>query len=65
VICIYSNLVSCRWDETAVSLLPEYMKDFYMYLLKTFSSFENELGPDKSYRVFYLKEAASFYFYLP
>uniref|UniRef100_A0A804RBA6 Alpha-humulene/(-)-(E)-beta-caryophyllene synthase n=1 Tax=Zea mays TaxID=4577 RepID=A0A804RBA6_MAIZE len=46
-----------RWDETAVSLLPEYMKDFYMYLLKTFSSFENELGPDKSYRVFYLKEA--------
>lgn len=46
-----------RWDESAVSLLPEYMKDFYMYLLKTFSSFENELGPDKSYRVFYLKEA--------
>ncbi|AQK40797.1 Alpha-humulene/(-)-(E)-beta-caryophyllene synthase [Zea mays] len=38
-----------RWDESAISLLPEYMKDFYMYLLKTFSSFENELGPDKSY----------------
>ncbi|PWZ44085.1 hypothetical protein Zm00014a_025607 [Zea mays] len=65
MICIYSDLESCRWDESAVSLLPEYMKDFYMYLLKTFSSFENELGPDKSYRVFYLKEAASFYFYLP
>jgi (S)-beta-macrocarpene synthase len=49
VICIYSDLVSYRWDESAISLLPEYMKDFYMYLLKTFSSFENELGPDKSY----------------
>ncbi|PWZ44086.1 hypothetical protein Zm00014a_025607 [Zea mays] len=53
-----SELKECTtWDESAVSLLPEYMKDFYMYLLKTFSSFENELGPDKSYRVFYLKEA--------
>ncbi|XP_062191003.1 (S)-beta-macrocarpene synthase-like isoform X2 [Phragmites australis] len=46
-----------RWDEGAISLLPGYMKDFYLYLLKTFSSFEHELGPDKSYRVFYLKEA--------
>ncbi|CAM0912970.1 unnamed protein product [Alopecurus aequalis] len=45
-----------RWDESAVDLLPNYMKDFYLYLLQTFSSFENELGHEKSYRVYYLKE---------
>ncbi|KAL6659361.1 hypothetical protein ACP70R_003401 [Stipagrostis hirtigluma subsp. patula] len=45
-----------RWEENATELLPEYMKDFYLYLLKTFDSCEDELGPSKSYRVFYLKE---------
>ena len=44
------------WDESAVALLPEYMKNFYLYLLETFASFEAELGVDKTYRVFYLKE---------
>ncbi|OEL15076.1 Sesquithujene synthase A [Dichanthelium oligosanthes] len=48
-----------RWDESAVSLLPEYVKGFYLCLLETFKSFEDELGPEKSYRVFYLKEKAS------
>ena len=45
-----------RWDESAVALLPKYMKNFYLYLLDTFASFEAELGVDKTYRVFYLKE---------
>ncbi|KAG8045381.1 hypothetical protein GUJ93_ZPchr0008g12602 [Zizania palustris] len=45
-----------RWDESATELLPEYLKGFYTYLLKTFYSIEGELGPDKRYRVFYLKE---------
>lgn len=35
------------------------MKGFYLFLLETFYSFEDELGPEKSYRVVYLKEAAS------
>jgi hypothetical protein len=46
-----------RWDESAIDLLPEYMKEFYLYLLETCNSIGVELGPDKSYRVFYLKEA--------
>uniref|UniRef100_A0ACD5V1E8 Uncharacterized protein n=1 Tax=Avena sativa TaxID=4498 RepID=A0ACD5V1E8_AVESA len=46
-----------RWDESAIALLPDYMKDFYLYLLEAYDSFENDLGPEKSYRVFYLKEA--------
>lgn len=46
-----------RWDESATDLLPEYMKDFYLYLLELYNSVEEHLGPEKSYRVFYLKEA--------
>ncbi|KAJ1267460.1 hypothetical protein BS78_07G057800 [Paspalum vaginatum] len=45
-----------RCEENAAELLPEYMKDFYLYLLKTFDSCEDELGPKQSFRVFYLKE---------
>ncbi|KAF7021493.1 hypothetical protein CFC21_034439 [Triticum aestivum] len=48
-----------RWDEGAIDVLPEYMKDIYLYLLETFHSFEEHLGPEKSYRVVYLKESAS------
>ncbi|GJN12347.1 hypothetical protein PR202_ga30618 [Eleusine coracana subsp. coracana] len=48
-----------RWEENAAELLPEYMKGFYMYFLKTFDALEDELGPNKSYRVLYLKEVAS------
>ncbi|GJN39575.1 hypothetical protein PR202_gb28700 [Eleusine coracana subsp. coracana] len=47
-----------RWEENAAELLPEYMKGFYMYFLKTFDALEDELGPNKSYRVHYLKEVA-------
>jgi len=46
-----------RWDESGVDLLPEYMKEFYLYLLETCNNFGDDLGPEKSYRVFYLKEA--------
>ncbi|AQK41277.1 terpene synthase4 [Zea mays] len=48
-----------RWDESAIHLLPEYMKDFYILMLETFQSFEDALGPEKSYRVLYLKQAAT------
>jgi hypothetical protein len=51
-----------RCEENATELLPEYMKGFYMYFLKTFDSLEEELGPKKSYRVFYLKEVVSLLF---
>ncbi|CAD6333108.1 unnamed protein product [Miscanthus lutarioriparius] len=46
-----------RWDESAIHLLPEYIKGFYLFLLETFLSFEDVLGPEKSYRVLYLKQA--------
>lgn len=45
-----------RWEENAAELLPGYMKDFYLYLLKTIDSCGDELGPNRSFRTFYLKE---------
>ncbi|KAF0897648.1 hypothetical protein E2562_000368 [Oryza meyeriana var. granulata] len=45
-----------KCNESATVLLPEYMKDFYLYLLKTFDLIEDELGTSSGYRVFYLKE---------
>ncbi|CAM0881155.1 unnamed protein product [Alopecurus aequalis] len=48
-----------RWDESATELLPSYIKGFYLYLLKTFHSFEGELGPRKKHCVLHLKEALS------
>ena len=55
----------CRWDESAVSTLPEYMKKFYINLLKTFyinllktfQECEDSLQPDEKYRVSYAKKA--------
>ncbi|NP_001105675.1 Sesquithujene synthase A [Zea mays] len=46
-----------RWDESALPLLPQYMKGFYLFQLETFRSFEDELGPENSYRVHYLKKS--------
>ncbi|RLN05052.1 hypothetical protein C2845_PM13G04240 [Panicum miliaceum] len=40
-----------RCNEDATELLPDYMKDFYLFLLKTFDSCEDELGPNKRYRI--------------
>jgi hypothetical protein len=45
-----------KCNESAIVRLPEYMKCFYLYLLKTFDLIEEELGTSNSYRVFYLKE---------
>uniref|UniRef100_A0A0E0JI01 Terpene synthase N-terminal domain-containing protein n=1 Tax=Oryza punctata TaxID=4537 RepID=A0A0E0JI01_ORYPU len=45
------------WDESAIGLLPEYIRGFYAYLLKTFDSFDEELGPERRYRLKRLVQA--------
>ncbi|KAM0837124.1 hypothetical protein ACQ4PT_061864 [Festuca glaucescens] len=40
-----------RWEESAISILPEYLKKFYLKLISTFKEFENELKQDEKYRV--------------
>ncbi|KAM3383754.1 hypothetical protein ACQJBY_008430 [Aegilops geniculata] len=56
---VRATLVECkklneaiqRWEESATSLLPEYLQKFYLKLMSTFKEFEDELKPDEKYRV--------------
>ncbi|XP_042399446.1 alpha-humulene synthase [Zingiber officinale] len=45
-----------RWEPQAVDCVPEYLKDFYLKLLKTYKDFEDELEPNEKYRIPYLQE---------
>nr|QSK97104.1 terpene synthase [Curcuma wenyujin] len=45
-----------RWEPQAVHHLPEYLKDFYLKLLKTCKDFEDELEPNEKYRISYLQD---------
>ncbi|CAN6295009.1 unnamed protein product [Urochloa humidicola] len=62
---VYATLEEChilneaiqRWDESAVSTLPEYMKTFYINLVRNFKAFEDRLQPEEKYRVSYAKKA--------
>ncbi|RLN40412.1 hypothetical protein C2845_PM01G15820 [Panicum miliaceum] len=55
--CHVLNEAIQRWDESAVTTLPEYMRMFYINLLKTFQESEDSLLPDEKYRVSYAKKA--------
>ncbi|KAJ1297040.1 hypothetical protein BS78_01G347800 [Paspalum vaginatum] len=46
-----------RWDIKTVSTLPEYLRKFYLMLLRTFQEIEAELEPKERYRVAYTIEA--------
>ncbi|CAD6203727.1 unnamed protein product [Miscanthus lutarioriparius] len=62
---VYATLEEChilndaiqRWDETTASILPEYMKMFYINLVRNFQEFEHSLQPNEKYRVSYAKQA--------
>ncbi|KAG6499280.1 beta-eudesmol synthase-like [Zingiber officinale] len=45
-----------RWNPQAVDCLPEYLKDYYLKLLKTFEEFEEELELNEKYRMLYLQD---------
>ncbi|CAL5006104.1 unnamed protein product [Urochloa decumbens] len=42
-----------RWDEGDVSLLPEYLKKFFVKVVSSFREFEDELEPHEKYRNVY------------
>uniref|UniRef100_A0ACD5TSJ9 Uncharacterized protein n=1 Tax=Avena sativa TaxID=4498 RepID=A0ACD5TSJ9_AVESA len=46
-----------RWDESAVSVLPEYLRMLYIITLSTFQEFEDLLEPHEKYRMSYAKKA--------
>jgi hypothetical protein len=45
-----------RWDESAISLLPEYMKKFYRALLNYFRETEAQVEASDKYRVTCMKK---------
>ncbi|KAF8647287.1 hypothetical protein HU200_065438 [Digitaria exilis] len=46
-----------RWDESEVSILPEYLHTLYIKTLRNFNEFEDSLEPNKKYRMSYVKQA--------
>ncbi|WVZ51481.1 hypothetical protein U9M48_002626, partial [Paspalum notatum var. saurae] len=47
-----------RWDERVVSILPEYLRAFYIKILRTFNEVEDCLEPaGEKYRVSYVQKA--------
>ncbi|XP_044974524.1 eudesmanediol synthase-like [Hordeum vulgare subsp. vulgare] len=46
-----------RWDDSAVSILPEYLRVLYIKTLSNFKDFENMLKPHEKYRMSYAKKA--------
>ncbi|KAG6499656.1 hypothetical protein ZIOFF_039446 [Zingiber officinale] len=44
------------WEPQAIDEVPEYLKDFYLKLLRTFKEFENELESDEKYRISFLQD---------
>jgi len=45
-----------RWDESMVSLLPEYLQLFYTRTLSNFNEIEDMLEPHDKYRMAYVKK---------
>ncbi|RCV38598.1 hypothetical protein SETIT_8G155600v2 [Setaria italica] len=45
-----------RWDESMVSLLPEYLRMFYIKTLSNFNEIEDTLEPYEKYRMAYVKK---------
>jgi hypothetical protein len=44
---------ACRWDESDISLLPEYLKKFFVKVISNFREFEDELESHEKYRNVY------------
>ncbi|KAL6639377.1 hypothetical protein ACP70R_023107 [Stipagrostis hirtigluma subsp. patula] len=45
------------WDNSAVSLLPEYLRKFFLNVLSIFNEFEDELGAHEKYKGAYITKA--------
>ncbi|WVZ56917.1 hypothetical protein U9M48_007383 [Paspalum notatum var. saurae] len=55
--CRKFNEAIQRWEENAISLLPEYLKKFYLKLIDIFKEFEDELQPHEKHRVIFSRRA--------
>ncbi|KAM0838346.1 hypothetical protein ACQ4PT_061035 [Festuca glaucescens] len=55
--CLSLTQAMQRWDESAVPVLPEYLRILYIKTLSTFKEFEDLLEPHEKYRMSYAKKA--------
>ncbi|XP_044319526.1 tau-cadinol synthase-like [Triticum aestivum] len=55
--CRLLNAAIQRWDESATSLLPNYLQRFYIELLKTFKETKCEMAIRDTYHVAYARKA--------
>ncbi|XBI69442.1 hypothetical protein VPH35_064145 [Triticum aestivum] len=46
-----------RWDESAIPILPVYLKKYYVKLMNIFRELEDELKQDHKYRMVYSRKA--------
>lgn len=49
----------CRWDQSAASILPEYLQMYYTKMLGFFNELEDTLEPRAKYCVRYLQNEVS------
>ncbi|KAG2551933.1 hypothetical protein PVAP13_9KG443500 [Panicum virgatum] len=55
--CRKFNEAIQRWEESAITLLPDYLKKLYLKLMNIFKEFEDELKPNEKYRVAFIRKA--------
>uniref|UniRef100_A0A0E0D0X4 Uncharacterized protein n=1 Tax=Oryza meridionalis TaxID=40149 RepID=A0A0E0D0X4_9ORYZ len=55
--CYKFNKAIQRWDKSAVSILPEYLRNFYIRILNDFDEMEDSLEPDEKHRMSYVKSS--------
>ncbi|KAF2939346.1 hypothetical protein DAI22_03g186200 [Oryza sativa Japonica Group] len=55
--CYKFNEAVQRWDKSAVSILPEYLRNFYIRILNDFDEMEDSLEPDEKHRMSYVKSS--------
>ncbi|WVZ83460.1 hypothetical protein U9M48_030606 [Paspalum notatum var. saurae] len=55
--CYKINEAMQRWDESAVSILPKYLRMLYIKTLSNLKEFEDGLEPNKKYRMSYAESA--------
>jgi eudesmane-5,11-diol synthase len=53
------NIIACRWDLSAVSEVPEYLRRLYIRTLEGFQKFDDMLEPNEKYAMHYVIKAVS------
>uniref|UniRef100_A0A0D9Z7A9 Terpene synthase metal-binding domain-containing protein n=1 Tax=Oryza glumipatula TaxID=40148 RepID=A0A0D9Z7A9_9ORYZ len=56
--CRKLNVAIQSWDESDISVLPDYLKNFFLKVMSNFVEFENELEPHIRHRNAYIRKVS-------